>query len=297
MPITPRPAFRSTVSVLSVRILWQRVGFLVLAMLAGGMLIVGQVRPQLLTPVRLKIVDSFAPVLDAMARPADMAQSVGDAWRNWITLQSEAQHLRAENARLRGLEQSSAALALENQSLKALLNFRAEPATTSIAARVIATSGGPFAESMIVTAGARDGVRTGMAAVTAEGLIGRVTEVGDWSARIMLLTDVNSRIPVMVQETGERAVIAGADEPELQLLYLPPDTAARPGMRLVTSGHGGVFPPHIPVAVVTEHSRDQTFAVSTAALGRVHYVRLIDFTLAGGAANSLGRSLNPAPRR
>ncbi len=296
MPIIQHQTFRSTVSVLSLRILWQRVAFLILAMLACGMLVVEQIRPQYLTPVRVKIVDGFAPVLDAMTRPVDFFHAAGDVWDNWINVHNEAAHLRAENTRLRGWEQSGAALAMENQALKSLLNFRAEPAATSIAARVIATSGGPFSDSMIVTAGGRDGVRTGMAAVTAEGLIGRVTEVGDWSSRVLLLTDVNSRIPVMLQETGERGIMAGADEPELQLLYLPPDASIKPGMRIVTSGHGGIFPPQLPVGVVTSHTPGQTVAVPTAALGRVHYVRLIDFGLAGGAANSLGRSLQTTKR-
>lgn len=297
MPISQHQAFRSRVSVLSLRVLWQRVAFLVLAMLAAGMLVAGQVQPQLLTPVRVKIVDGFAPVLDAMTRPVDFARAIGEVWDNWINVHNEAVRLRAENTRLRGWEQSGATLGMENQALKSLLNFHVEPSATTISARVIATSGNPFAESIIVTAGARDGVHAGMAAVTAEGLIGRVTEVGDWSARILLITDVNSRIPVMIQETGDRGIMAGADEPELQLLYLTPDTVVKPGMRIVTSGHGGIFPPQLPVGIVTSHSRGKTIVTPIADLGRVHYVRLIDFNLAGGASNSFTRVLQPPARR
>lgn len=291
-----RQAFRSRVSVLSLRVLWQRMGFLVLAMLAGGMLVVGQLQPQLLTPVRVRIVDSFTPILDAMSRPADLARGIGEFWTNWINVHNEVIKLRTENGRLHAWEQSGAALTMENQALKSLLNFRTEPAATSITARVIGTSGGAFTESLIITAGTRDGVHPGMAAVTGDGLIGRITEVGDWSARILLLTDINSRIPVMVQETGERGVMAGEDQPELQLLYLPPDTIVKPGTRIVTSGHGGVFPPNIPVGIVASRSRNQTIVTPIADLGRVHYVRLIDFNLAGGAANAYTRVLQPPSR-
>jgi rod shape-determining protein MreC len=291
-----RQAFRSRVSVLSLRVLWQRMGFLVLAMLAGGMLVVGQIQPQILTPVRVRIVDGFAPILDAMSRPADLARGVGAIWDNWINVHNEVITLRTENGRLHAWEQNGAALTMENQALKSLLNFRVEPTATSVTARVIATSGGAFTESLIVTAGTRDGVHPGMAAVTADGLIGRVTEVGDWSARILLLTDINSRIPVMVQETGERGVMAGADQPELQLLYLPPDAVVKSGTRIVTSGHGGVFPPQIPVGIVASRTRNQTIVTPIANLGRVHYVRLIDFNLAGGAANAYTRVLQPPSR-
>ena len=180
--------------------------------------------------------------------------------------------------------------------MKTLLNFQHEPAARSITARVIATSGGPFADGMIVTAGRREGVREGMAAVTADGLIGRVIEVGDWSARIMLITDINSRIPAMLQEGGARGILTGGDRPALDLLYLPPDAPARRGARVVTSGHGGVFPPQIPIGIVATQDRNAARIIPAADLGRVDYVRLVDFRLAGGDANAFERALQTADR-
>lgn len=131
----------------------------------------------------------------------------------------------------------------ENEHLKSLLKFHAELQATSLTARVIATTGAPYAASMIVTAGARDGVRKNMAAVSEDGLVGRVIEVGEWSARILLLHDPESRVPVAVQEDGTRAILAGLGNGDLELRYLPSDAVLRPAMRLLTSGHGGLLLP------------------------------------------------------
>ncbi|MEJ0061858.1 MAG: rod shape-determining protein MreC [Alphaproteobacteria bacterium] len=277
------------------RALWQRFAFLILAALAGWLLVLGMIQPQMLAPARIKIVDSFSPLLDAMTRPADALRDLSESVSDWMDAHDEVVRLRAENARLKSWEQAGAGLAAENRALKQLLNFHDEPVAGALSARVIAVSGGPFTHAMIVTAGARDGVRPGMAAMTADGLIGRVVEVGDWSARILLITDLNSRIPVMVQDSGERAILAGDNQARPTLLYLPEGAVVADGARLVTSGHGDIFPPHLPVGIVAEHSRTRTTVVPVADLGRVHYVQLIDFNLAGGAANTIARELRKKP--
>jgi rod shape-determining protein MreC len=173
----------------------------------------------------------------------------------------------------------------ENKELRGLLNYKTEPSASFISARVIAETGGAFVRSLIVTAGKEDGVREGMAVMTGDGLIGRVVEVGDWSARLLLITDMNSRIPVMVTGTGDHAILAGDNTPEPKLLYLPLESDVKTGARIVTSGHGGIFPPNIPVGVVTSGGHGALDVAPIAPLGRINQVRLIDFTLAGGALN------------
>jgi rod shape-determining protein MreC len=132
-----------------------------------------------------------------------------------------------------------------------------------------------------------DGVREGMAAMTGDGLIGRVVEAGDWSSRVVLITDLNSRIPVAVAGSGERAILAGDNSASPKLQFLPQDAVLAPGAAVVTSGHGGVFPPNLPVGSVVEMSRGVYNVVPAADLGRVNYVRLVDFNLQGGAFNPM----------
>jgi len=136
-----------------------------------------------------------------------------------------------------------------------------------------------------------DGVRQGMAAMTGEGLVGRVIEVGDWSSRVLLVTDLSSRIPVTVSGSGDHAILAGDNSPQPRLLYMPQDASARVGAEVMTSGHGGIFPPNLPVGVITKMGHGGAEIAPLASLERLNQVRLVDFNLAGGAFNPIAAKL------
>jgi len=231
------------------------------------------------------VVDGLAPVLDAIAWPMNAAQNFSQRVKSYMSLQEENAKLRADNAQLSQWQNAVVNLQSENRELRGLLHYKAEPGLAYISARVIADTGGPFVRGLIITAGKLDGVREGMAAMTGDGLIGRVIEAGDWSSRVLLITDLNSRIPVTIAGSGDRAILAGDNSNQPKLLYLPQDAVLSAGARVVTSGHGGVFPPGLPVGVVTESARGVYSVVAAADLGRINDVRLIDFSLKGGEFN------------
>lgn len=273
--------------------LWPRFRFIALLLLATACITLSQLRPQLMTPVRVQVVDSLVPVLDALSRPAAAVDAVRANWNAWLDLRDEVQRLRAENARLKAWEQTGTTLLSENQNLKALLNFHNEPAASSLTARVIATTGAPFVSSLIVTAGTRDGIKKNMAAITDEGLVGRVIEVGEWSSRVLLLTDPDSRIPVMTPDNSLQAIVAGDGGNALSLRYLPNDAKLTGGMRLVTSGHGGLLPAQLPVAASVTTADGKLQWQSAVDVSRLHFVRLVDYSLPGGEANPYSQQLTP----
>ncbi len=291
--LTPSPRRAARSRALTVTGLWLRFRFVFLLILSAALITAGQMRPQIATPVRVHIVDTLAPILDSLSRPADIVRATQQAWTDWLAQHDEIQQLRSENARLKGWQQTGSALLMENQNLKQLLNFHAEPVASSMTARVIAHTGAPFAANLIITAGSHDGVKRNMAAVTDDGLVGRVIEVGDWSSRILLLTDPESRVPVMSADGTLHAIIAGDGSDALQIRYAPADAPLGAGQRLVTSGHGGLLPPHLPVAVSSSESGGKLSWLPTAELRRLHYVRLVDYDLAGGEANPYARQLTP----
>ena len=137
--------------------------------------------------------------------------------------------LREENERLRRWRAAAQSLESENARLRGLLNFHPEAEATFITGRVIGDSGGAFLRSVLVDIGGRDGVRKGAAAIDGNGLVGRVAEVGQRSARILLITDLNSRIPVLVGDKRERAILAGDNSDLARLVYLPPERSIGPG--------------------------------------------------------------------
>jgi len=255
------------------------------------LLILSRAQPAMINGLRTHTVDTLAPVLDAVARPMAAAEQFGATLRETISLRADNARLREENAHLAEWQNAVVVREKENRDLRALLHFKTEPGLAYISARVIADTGGAYARGLVVTAGRVDGVREGMAAMTGEGLIGRVVEVGDWSSRILLITDLNSRIPVTVAETGDRGILSGDNGQHPKLLFLPHDAAVSDGAHILTSGHGGVFPPNLPVGSLQETSPNIYTVVPAADLGRVSYVRLVDFDLKGGAFNSIEAKL------
>jgi rod shape-determining protein MreC len=169
----------------------------------------------------------------------------------------------------------------ENQALRKLLRFAPDPRLTFVSGRVVGDTGGTFVRSVIVTAGARDGVVKGQAAVTGAGLVGRVQDVGNTTARVLLVTDINSRIPVVVERTHDVAMLAGSNADEPQLLYLMTGAAPQPGDRVVTSGHGGVLPAGLPIGVVGQVADGTVTVRLYADLHRLDYLSLVDYHLPG----------------
>lgn len=269
----------------------QRFSFLFFILLALGFLLLNRIQPRVIQGVRVHMIDGVAPVLDALSRPAVAVENTVTYLKSYLNLREENEKLRASNDQMKQWQNAMISLQNENRELRNLLNFKTEPGIAYISARVIADTGGSFMRGLIVTAGKMDGVREGMAAMTGDGLIGRVIEVGDWSSRVLLITDLNSRIPVTIVGSGDRAILAGDNSFSPKLLYLPRDAVLGSGSRIITSGHGGIFPPGLPVGVIADTARGTISVTPAADLGRVSYVRLVDFNLKGGAFNPLAAKI------
>ncbi len=249
--------------------------------MALALMVMDRSQAVLIERARITVIDMMAPLLDMAARPVD---TVGDAMitaEQWANLRTENLRLMQENARL--LQWQSAALKLEaeNQSLRDLVNLVPDPTVDYIAARAIADPGGAFVRSVIVNAGTLNGAARGQPAVSGEGLVGRVAEVGSRSARVLLITDMNSRIPVLVGAARDRAVLAGDNTQRPQLRYVGPRVEVEANAEIFTSGQGGIFPPGIPVGRVAEISDGIIRVQPLADWDHMEYLRLIDYELPG----------------
>lgn len=117
------------------------------------------------------------------------------------------------------------------------------------------------------------------AVLSGEGLVGRVIESGGRAARILLLTDMNSRVPVVIEGSDIRAVVAGQNSATPALIHLPRDHELQAGARIVTSGHGGLFPPGVPVGYVVLGDNGQVSVQLLAQADNLSFVRIIDRVL------------------
>jgi rod shape-determining protein MreC len=251
-------------------------------LLSATMIILGKADQVVFESLRVTVTDAAAPVLDVLSRPLAALADLAARARRLVGVYQDNDRLVEENERLIGWQQAALKLASENAQLRSLLKLAPEPAATYLTARVVANSGGAYIRSLTVHAGSESGVSRGQAAVTGEGLVGRVSEVGSRAARILLVTDLNSRVPVVVEGSQQRALLAGDNSERPCLRYLDTGAAIRIGDRIVTSGQGGVFPPGLPVGVVASLDGEAPRVEPYAELSRVEYLRIVDYGLADG---------------
>jgi len=264
-----------------VRAAAQRLVVPFLILLSMTLIMLGKADVLLLDRMRMAVADVAAPVLQAVEQPVSTLAAGVRRIEGLFEVYNDNDRLRQENARLLQWQEVARRLEAENAELRRLTKFKADEATHAVSAQVIANSGGAFARNVLINVGNRDGVARGQAAVTGEGLVGRISEVGDRAARVLLLTDLNSHIPVMLEGSRERAVLAGDNSDQPRLTYLPANVTPKLGDRIVTAGSGGVFPPGLPVGVVAAVDGGIVRIEPFAELARLEYVQVVDFGLEG----------------
>lgn len=258
-------------------------GSSILFISAGFLLFsVSAMNPSALQGVRIATTDALAPVIAAVNKPALMLSEYVSAVTGIAQLHQEVAQLREENSRLREWHNAALSLQAENARLSDLLKLKLPEASGYISARVISDAGNSFAQSVLVLAGEGDGVVKGQAVLSGDGLVGRVIESGNKASRILLLTDINSRVPVVIEGTETRAILAGQNHPYPLMEHLPPEHKVQSGQRVVTSGHGGLFLPGMPVGRTYVDERGQVYVQLFAGLDELNYVRILDKVLDKG---------------
>lgn len=263
------------------RILAQRAAFLGLLGGAVGLMILGKAEAPFIERARVTVADALVPVLDGIARPVQTAAGVADNVRALLDVHAENARLRDQNAQLLHWQQVARNLEAENRSLRETTNTTTEASFTYVTARVVADAGGAFVRSVLIAAGARDGIAKGHTAMSPAGLAGRVGEVGERSARVLLVTDLNSHVPVMIEGTRDRAILDGDNTDLPRLVFLSSGARPQLGDRIVTSGHGGVFPPGLPVGVVVQNGEQGVRVKPFVDFHRIDYMRVVDYGTGG----------------
>ncbi|TAD88117.1 MAG: rod shape-determining protein MreC [Alphaproteobacteria bacterium] len=276
----PEAVFRLTAPL---KLAVARAAFTLLVAASIGLIALSRTDVPVLERVRMAVIDIVAPLLEAAAQPATALQRFSTEVRDLLALRQENQRLRAELERLQQWQEAAMRLEAENSSLRSSLNVSTPPAQRFVTAAVMADSGGAFARQMLISAGSAQGIVRGAVAMVADGLVGRVSEVGERTARVLLLTDLNSRLPVTIEGSRQPMILAGDNGPLPRLTYLSPDATQRisPGDRVVTSPHGGAVPPGLVIGTVVENGSRGILVRPAADWSTVEYVRVLDYGLRG----------------
>jgi len=256
-----------------------------------GLLLVGKADTLLADRARLALGDSLAPIYVVLSEPLGRFRAaVMEAIDLW-GMRTENVRLRGENARLLQWQATALALDAENRHLKAELHWLPDPAVAYVTARVVADAGGVYAKAVLLAVGPNHFIRRGEIALDEGGLVGRVSEVGARTARVLLITDLNSRIPVVLEQSGGHAILTGTNGPRPRLLYWSDGAPPREGERVVTSPEADAFPANLPVGTVHYNTANVPEVQPAAQLDRLELLRIFDYGLNGMVPPEVPRPL------
>ncbi|MFN7223322.1 MAG: rod shape-determining protein MreC [Paracoccaceae bacterium] len=249
------------------------VGLLVLFLL--GLFLLWRIDSPRVERFRAALVDRVVPSFDWAMTPITKTADMIDQFQSYASLYEQNQDLRRELQQMKAWKEAALQLEQQNARLLDLNQVRLDPKLTHVTGQVLADSGSPFRQSVLINVGARDGILDGWATMDGIGVVGRVSGVGARTSRVILLTDTNSRIPVTVQPSGQKALLSGDNTPLPPLEFLEKADEVRPGDRVVSSGDGGMFPAGLLVGQVVL-GNDRRLRVSLSAdYQRLEFLRVL----------------------
>ena len=167
-----------------------------------------------------------------------------------FNLYSNYNKLLVEHDELKDQISQSDFLILENTQLRKLINEEAETASNFASARVMLDKNSPYLNSFIINSGTNKKIKNGMAVLHGKNFIGRIVDVNFFSSRVLLISDLNSKIPVVTAPSGNQAILSGQGTKNPILEYLPENNKIQEGDKIYTSGKEGIFSPGIPIGEV-----------------------------------------------
>jgi rod shape-determining protein MreC len=242
-----------------------------------AVMLIGRADQNFADHLRGALDDVLAPAYAVIDSPVQAAENGTGALGHLFALNAENAQLREENERLHQWQAVALALAAQNQALQASLHYVPPAAPEDFTSDVVADTGGVYARSVLVTVPPQaDGAPplVGAVAMDGSGVAGRVVEAGSHSARVLLITDINSRIPVSIGASGAQALMAGSNGPNPSLLYWSPGQPPAEGAVVVTSAQGGAFPAGLPVGVVHYDAGNNPVVLPLAGLDTLRLLRL-----------------------
>jgi rod shape-determining protein MreC len=253
----------------------RRLMVVVTALVLGMIFLIWRIDSPRIEPLRAAITDAVVPRMDWALTPVTRVLRMMEDFQSYARVYEQNQELRRELQQMRAWREAALQLEQRNAQLLDLNQVRVDPQLTHVTGVVLADSGSPFRRSVLLNVGQRDGITDGWAVMDGLGLAGRIAGVGQRTARVILLTDPASRIPVQVQPSNQRGLLSGDNTPLPLLEFLDAGEDIRPGDRVVSSGDGGVFPPGLLIGEVVQ-GPDRRLRVRLAAdFSRLDFLRVL----------------------
>ena len=262
-------------------------------LLAGGR--VGRGGSDAFSPLRDLLSRSLAPVASVVERPVEWAGMGAGEVGGYFFAVSENRRLKREIRDLEGWRDTAIALKNVNDRYESLLKLKTEPPVPMVSARSVTDARGPFANARLLDVGVEAGVGVGDPVISDHGAVGRIVGATRGASRMLLLTDVESRTPILVDRTNARAILTGDGGAYPLLEYVRGREPVRDGDMILTSGDGGVFPRGLPVGVAVRDLKGAWRVRMYADAAPIDYVRVLLFQDFGDRISPASLSGSPVP--
>ena len=253
-----------------------------LIVISFALMLLGKADVIIVEKAKVVAMEVINPILRIISIPIMKFAETIDNISELKRIRKENIILKTENKELLRWQAAAKYLLNENEKLAKLLNYTPLPEAEYLAARVIAEKSGSFAKSLIAYTAKPYKIKKGQAVITEEGLVGRVDLKGSKSVRILLITDINSKIPIVTETTRTKAILTGNNTNFPLLTSVYENNEIMIGEKIVTSDITGAFPAGIPVGTVIASGDDGLIKVQPFVdFSRLEYVSIVDFNLEG----------------
>jgi len=250
-------------------------GIVVLCLM--GIFVVWRIDSPRVERFRAQVVDAVVPSMDWAMVPVTATVNLFRDFQSYQRLSEQNRELRSELRLMRAWKEAALQLEQENARLLDLNNVRLDPRLTYVTGVVMADSGSPFRQSVLLNVGERDGIVDGWATMDGIGLVGRISGVGSDTARVILMTDASSVIPATIQPSGQTALITGDNTPSPVVEFLENRELVRAGDRVITSGDGGVFPAGLLIGQISVDKGGRMRVRLSADFERLEFLRVLRY--------------------
>ncbi|MGI9358508.1 MAG: rod shape-determining protein MreC [Paracoccaceae bacterium] len=224
---------------------------------------------------RVLVIDTFVPSFEWMLRPMTSVVKLVQDYQSYEKLLEQNKELRRELQQMKSWKEAALQLEQENARLLDLSQLRLDSKLTHVSGIVMADSGSPFRQSVLLNIGSRDGIQDGWAAMDGLGLVGRISGVGSSTSRVLLLTDNASQIPVILQPSGQDAIVMGDNSFAPPVEFIENADLVRPGDRIITSGEGGVLPAGLLVGTLAMDPNGRLRTRLAADYERLEFLKVL----------------------
>jgi len=251
----------------------QRFSLFALVLLSIAFLFIEKIETKPLDYLRSFIKDVIYRSSLVVSYPSKGISYSFNSVKQHITLYNDYGELKKENQLLKNSINKSDFLELENNQLRKLIDDQTSSPSNLVSSKVMLDKQSPYLNSFVLNSGSNQEIKNGLAVLDGENFVGRIVDVNFFSSRVLLISDLNSKIPVVIEPSGSQAILSGHGNDPPTLEYLPENHSIEAGNKVYTSGKEGIFSAGLPIGEV-KLGQDKVYVSLFSDLNQINYVNI-----------------------